>query len=92
MSAAPIDEQRVLEALRQVPAIRWGEVVQFLESLRPSSGLPSGNERAIRTLGELLQSELVGLWANRTDIADNHQFARELRRQASQRRKEADAP
>jgi hypothetical protein len=34
---------------------------------------------------DLLQSELVGLWAGRTDIADNHGFARQLREQAQTR-------
>jgi hypothetical protein len=37
------------------------------------------------TLGELLDSGLVGLWANRTDIEDSLEFARFLRRQASRR-------
>jgi hypothetical protein len=37
------------------------------------------------SLGELLESGLVGLWADRTDIEDNAEFARNLRRRASRR-------
>jgi hypothetical protein len=37
------------------------------------------------TLAELLDSGLVGLWVNRTDIEDSLEFARFLRRQASRR-------
>jgi hypothetical protein len=37
---------------------------------------------------ELLRSGLVGIWAERTDIADNREFARRLRGQAQTRRHE----
>jgi hypothetical protein len=37
------------------------------------------------SLGALLESGLVGLWANRTDISDSVEFARDLRRRASRR-------
>jgi hypothetical protein len=40
------------------------------------------SEVAGMSLGELLESGLVGLWANRTDIKDSVEFARELRRRA----------
>ena len=40
------------------------------------------------TLGELLESGLVGLWADRTDIDDSVDFARDLRRRASRRNPE----
>lgn len=36
------------------------------------------------TLGELLQSGLVGIWEDRSDIDDSVEFARQLRRRASQ--------
>jgi hypothetical protein len=39
----------------------------------------------ISTLGELLNSELFGLWHDRTDITDSVEFARQLRRDAWQR-------
>jgi hypothetical protein len=37
------------------------------------------------TLGQLLDSGLVGLWADREDIGDSVDFARKLRRRASRR-------
>ncbi len=37
------------------------------------------------TLGEILESGLVGMWADRTDIQDSVEFARQLRRRASRR-------
>jgi hypothetical protein len=37
------------------------------------------------TLGELLDSGLVGIWENRTDVEDSVEFARQLRRRASRR-------
>jgi len=43
---------------------------------------------AKRTLlaSDLLQSDLVGIWANREDIGDSREFARRLRDQAQRRR------
>jgi len=38
----------------------------------------------------MLQSELVGLWADRSDIDDSVTFARQLRHQAEHRRGKAD--
>lgn len=37
------------------------------------------------TAGDLLCSPLAGMWADRMDIADSSQYARELRRQAETR-------
>jgi hypothetical protein len=36
---------------------------------------------------DILHSGLVGMWANRSDIGDNHEFARQLRVQAQTRRR-----
>ena len=44
---------------------------------------PSGKQTLLAS--DLLQSGLVGIWAGRTDIGDNHEFARRLR-EAAQRR------
>ncbi len=41
------------------------------------------------TMGELLESPLVGMWADRDDIQDSVTFAEELRRKAEQRGSEA---
>lgn len=84
MSVTPIDESQLLEALRHVPAERWGEVLHFIDSLQGSHAqslaLPP-----IRTVAHLLESELVGMWAQRSDLGDSRQFARQLRQQAGHR-------
>lgn len=41
------------------------------------------------TAAELLQSDLVGLWADRTDLGDSQEFARRLREKAQTRRPDA---
>lgn len=78
-----IDEQTILGSLRRVPEERWGEVLQFLDSL-------SAGEPAIRTGEDLSRSGLVGAWADRQDLGNRHDFARQLRRQAETRQGEAD--
>ena len=37
------------------------------------------------TLGELASSEFCGMWADRTDIGDSAEFARQLREEAWKR-------
>jgi hypothetical protein len=70
-----IGEQAILDALHQLPADRWGEVLSFLGMLTKETAGAS-----IPTAGDLLRSELVGLWAGRDDLGDPHEFARRLRR------------
>jgi hypothetical protein len=79
----PIDERAILDSLRQVPAERWGEVLRFLKTL--------GGSSPIRTGSDLLESDLVGSWADRDDLGDGQEFARQLRSQAEDRRGSADA-
>lgn len=43
-------------------------------------------EQRMLTLGDLLKSPLIGMWADREDIVDSAEFARELREHASRRR------
>lgn len=81
-------EQQVLDALRHVPTERWGEVVQFLNQLTPADAKPAPTELTappIRTAADVLSSGLVGIWADRSDIGDNHEFARKLRCEAEHR-------
>ena len=40
----------------------------------------TADQKHYMTAGELAESELVGLWKDRTDITDSLEFARELRR------------
>lgn len=42
-------------------------------------------ERKGMTAGEFLKSPLVGLWADRTDIGDSSEFARDLREKGQRR-------
>ena len=67
-----LDEQAIINALRQVPAERWGDVLSFLDALRNA-------EPPIRTGEDLIRSPLVGLWADRDDLGDGREYARELR-------------
>jgi hypothetical protein len=64
---------------------RWVEVMSLLDALK-------GAEPPIRTASDLLQSGLVGLWADRDDLKDGRTFAHRLRQQAETRRGAADAP
>jgi hypothetical protein len=79
-----ISEQTILDALRQIPAERWGEVLSFIQSLKQEG-------KAAFTAADLLQSGLVGLWADRGDIGDSREFARRLRREAETRQGTTDA-
>jgi hypothetical protein len=45
--------------------------------------------KKILTMGDLLDSPLIGMWADREDIKDSVSFAEELRRKAEQRGSEA---
>lgn len=79
-----VQEQAILEALRQVPGDRWEEVLRYLKSLQ-------AEPEPIRTGADLARSDLVGLWSSRTDLGDSQEFARGLRRQAELRGGSGDA-
>jgi hypothetical protein len=49
-------------------------------------GQQAGEHKAL-TLGDLLESPLVGMWADREDIEDGAEFARQLRERASRRQR-----
>ncbi|MBX7133186.1 MAG: hypothetical protein K1X67_10965 [Fimbriimonadaceae bacterium] len=63
--------------------------------LEPGAKLPEGAEvivlfegvpdRKHSTAQDLLNSEIVGMWADRVDIADSASFAREIRERAWRR-------
>ena len=79
-----ISESQVVDALRRLDSSRWSEVLDFIGYLQHRAGLKP-LVATIRTAGDLLQSELVGLWADRVDIGDSLAFARQLRQQAEHR-------
>ena len=45
----------------------------------------SSAERKSGTLGDMLKSPAIGMWADREDITDSAEYARHLREKASQR-------
>ena len=90
MPRETIDENSIMEELRQVPSERWGQVLTFIRSLQPGTE-PSVPERPILSGADLASSDLIGIWADRTDIVDSRAFARQLRHQAEQRREMTDA-
>ena len=56
--------------------VQKGQQVEVLLLFTPPSKRPR------LTAKQLLNSELIGLWKNRTDIADSLEYARQLREQA----------
>lgn len=81
---ATIEENQVLNALRALRQEQWPVVLDFIGYLRyrSESTLPAG---APLTAIDLAQSDVVGLWTDRTDIADSLSFARQLRSVAEHR-------
>ena len=67
------------------------EVLDFIGYLRSASVRAASHQQQL-TARELLQSGLVGLWADRDDIDDSLSFARRLREQAERRQGSDDDP
>lgn len=82
-----VNEQAILDALHRVPHDQWGQILAYIESLRSGDETVTGEKRAM-TAADLLNSDLVGLWADRADIGDSREFARRLREQAQRREHE----
>ena len=85
MPHSDVTADQILSAMQCVPTERWSEVLHVIEGLQspnPSQVLPSS---PVRTGTDLLSSELIGIWADRSDLGNGHQFARDLRRQAERR-------
>jgi hypothetical protein len=84
MPPTNITPEQILDAIHRIPAERWDELLQAIERLqtrRPSESSKS----SIQTGTDLQASDLIGIWADRADIGNGHDFARQLRRQAEQR-------
>jgi hypothetical protein len=92
MLSTLINEEDILLALRQLEPQRWFEVLDFIGYLRSQTAQPTpattSDPVKVMTAADLLQSSLVGLWADRTDIGDSVAFARKLRQQAEHRQQE----
>jgi hypothetical protein len=87
MTTGTATEKQVLEELRGLDPGHWLEVLDFIGYLKHRVSLERTQTRPRElTARALLQSDLVGLWADRDDIGDSLTFARQLRRQAEHRR------
>ncbi|MEN8220042.1 MAG: hypothetical protein ABFS56_27570 [Pseudomonadota bacterium] len=83
MASDFVTEQQILAELHKLSPTQWSEVIKFITFLKYQSQLePIGKNLTAR---DLLQSELVGLWADRSDIGDSLSYARRLRQQAEHR-------
>jgi hypothetical protein len=87
-----ITEREIVEALRHLPASRWGQVLDFIRSLQDQQPGGRSPQEPVATAADLAASGLVGFWADRTDLGDSRDFARRLREQAEHRERAADAP
>jgi len=86
MITARVTQKQILEELRSLEPNRWFEVLDFIGYLKhlATSERARPHTREM-TAHDLLQSELVGIWADRDDIGDSLSFARRLRQQAEYR-------
>jgi hypothetical protein len=57
-------------------------------TVEPAPAETTGKPTTI-SAADLLQSGLIGIWADRTDISDSREYARRLRDQAQTRRRDA---
>ena len=91
MQDPTIAERQILEELRNLEPRRWFEVLDFIGYLKhqPLVNRPDSSHKEL-TARDLLQSPLVGLWANRGDIEDSLSYAHKLRRQAEHRTENRD--
>ncbi len=85
MSLPSVTSDDILSAMQNVPVSRWAEALDAIKALQAPSAPSLNQSRPIRTGMDLRDSELIGIWADRSDITDSCEFARELRRQAEQR-------
>jgi len=85
MSTAEVTPDQILSAMQQVPAERWGEVLHTIESLQTPEPSPVAATSPVRTGTDLQGSDLIGIWADRSDLGNGHEFARQLRLKAEQR-------
>ena len=80
-------EQQILDALHELSPHLWPDVLDFMAFLQYRESREQTQLQPQKlTAGDLLQSELVGLWSDRTDIEDSVEFARQLRQQAERQR------
>ena len=90
MSEEKVTSEQILKELRDLEPGRWFQVLDFIGYLKHLASLERARPRPRElTAHDLLQSGLVGLWADREDIGDSLSFAHHLRHQAQHRRRVA---
>ena len=87
MQSAAVTEQEVLARLKELEPGRWAEVLDFIGYLKHRADFSKKVQSHSRdlTARDLLDSELVGMWAGRSDIGDSSAFASQLRHRAEHR-------
>ncbi|MFW6115611.1 MAG: hypothetical protein ACOC7Y_00955 [Chloroflexota bacterium] len=91
MNAQAATKEQILHQLHELEPTQWGEVLDFIGYLKHRQALQRGQPyRTHMTARDLLQSGLVGIWADRADIEDSLTFARQLRRKAERRQGHGD--
>lgn len=86
MALSSIDEERVLKALHSLDFALWPEVIRYIQLLQDQPQKKESHIAETMSAADLASSEIVGLWQDRTDVADNINFARQLRANAEQQR------
>jgi hypothetical protein len=86
MSVESVTEKQVLEQLSDLEPSRWHEVLDFIGYLkqRDSRARAESGSCALKAR-DLLESGVVGLWADRDDIGNSLEYARRLRHEAEHR-------
>jgi DNA-directed RNA polymerase specialized sigma24 family protein len=87
MQTMVVTERQIVNELQNLEPEKLGEVLDFIDYLkhRKAATKKAQPHSQDLTAQDLLQSGLVGLWANRDDIGDSPDFARSLRRKAEHR-------
>ena len=78
--------KQILDELSGLEPELWFEVLDFIGYLKQFSAEVVGEAHSrVLTARDLLQSGLVGLWADRQDLGDSVAFARRIRQVAEHR-------
>jgi len=87
MKTQTASKEQILDQLQELDPAEWQEVLDFIGYLKYRQVERREHpHRAEMTARDLLESGLVGMWADRDDIEDSLAFARRLRREAERRR------
>lgn len=91
MKAQTATKEQILDQLQELEPAQWREVLDFIDYLKYRQiERRERPDRGEMTARDLLESGLVGMWADRDDIEDSLAFARRLRREAERRRDYSD--